>query len=390
MDTRPALAGNLAFITLADVFQILGGNSSTGILRIISQYAPEPGLIYFIKGDLINATLGPQSGIDAVYSLFGWAEGTFEFHEQEVYIKRAITRGRMEIVLDAMRMLDDGLIKKVGPVSLNKASSKETARVGSERKRVIEGPLVDYTYVLNEESYRDGEKIVNEGGHGKWIWVILKGSVIVERETSKGFMTIARLGRGCFIGTFTALTFMEHSRSTTIGALGDVRLGLLDTELLHREFSSLSVDFRGFLLSLDRRLQTITDKACDLFVDKGKSLRVPRYSKEVVEKGSSKGEIFTVVEGEAYVIGQTRKGVLPLITLKKDDIFGDIPFMDLGHEPRYASVLGSKDLKINKLDPAHLQNEYDQLSDTIKNMIYVTCTCIFSTTRLVSTLYGGK
>jgi hypothetical protein len=110
----------------------------------------------------------------------------------------------------------------------------------------------------------------------------------------------------------------------------------------------------------------------------------------VVEKGSSKKEAFTIVEGEAYVIGQTRKGSLPLVTLEKDDVFGYIPFMDLGHEPRYASVIASKDLKVSRLDSARFQNEYGQLSDTIKNMIYVTCTCIFSTTKLASALYEGR
>jgi len=390
MVNRAALAGSLAFINLADVFQILGGNNGTGILRITSQHAPDSGLIYFFKGDPVDATIGSQSGLDAVYALFGWVEGTFEFHEQAVHTKRVVNKSRMEIVLDAMRMLDDGLIKKVRPSSFDEETPAETGKGGIGKKRVIEGPLVDYSYVLNEEAYRDGDKIVREGGHGKWIWVILKGAVTINRETSKGSLTIAHLGRGCFLGTFTALTFMEHTRRGTITALGDVQLGLLDAELLHREFSSLSADLKGFLLSLDRRLRRGTDRACELFTNKRKTAGLPRDSKVVVEKGSSKIEAFTIVEGEAYVIGQTRKGSLPLVTLEKDDVFGYIPFMDLGHEPRYASVFASKDLKVNRLDLARFQKEYDELSDTIKNMIYVTCTSIFSTMKLTSTLYEGR
>jgi CRP-like cAMP-binding protein len=390
MGDKATLAGSLTFINLADLFQILGGNNSTGILRITSQHSPDSGLIYFLKGDPVNAKIGSQSGLDAVYALFGWVEGTFEFHEREVQIGRVINNSMMEIVLDAMRMLDDGLIKKVGKPSLDKAAPAEAGKGGPGKKRVIEGPLVDYSYILNEENYRDGEKIVTEGGHGKWIWVVLKGSVTISRETSNGPMNIAYLGRGCFLGTFTALTFMEYARSATITALGDVQLGLLETELLHGEFSSLSADFKGFLLSLDNRLKKVTDKAVELFTNKGKNTGIPKDSKVVLEKGSSKKEAFTIVEGEAYVIGQTRKGPLPLVTLEKNDVFGYIPFMDMGHEPRSASVFASKDLKVNRLDTAHFQKEYDQASETIRNMIYVTSTCVLSTTKLASALYEGR
>ena len=48
MNDGPALSGKLSFISLADLFQVLGGNSSTGILKITSQYLPNPGQIYFI------------------------------------------------------------------------------------------------------------------------------------------------------------------------------------------------------------------------------------------------------------------------------------------------------------------------------------------------------
>jgi len=384
MVEKATLSGSLTFISLADVFQILGGNTSTGILQITSPHTPSSGLIYFLKGDPINATIGSQGGLDALYALFGWVEGAFEFHEREVHIGRIIQNSMMEIVLDALRMLDDGLIKKVGPSFMGKAAPAEAAKGGPEKKRVIEGSLVDYSHILNEEYYRKGDKIVSEGGHGKWIWVILKGSVNISRETAKGPMSIANLGRGCFLGTFTALTFMEHTRSATITALSDVELGLLDTELLHGEFSSLSAEFRGFLISLDNRLKKVTDTAVELFSNKGKIMGIPKDSKVLLEKDSSPKEAFAIVEGEAYVVGQTRKGALPLISLESGDVFGYIPFMDIGHEPRSASIFASKDLRIEKLDIAHLQKEYDQLSDTIRNMIYNTRTCVLLTTKLAA------
>jgi len=394
MSAKAALAGSLSFISLTDIFQILGGNSSTGVMRITSQHAPDPGLIYFAKGDPINATSGPLSGLDAIYTLFGWIEGTFEFYEQEVQIGRVIKKNRMEILLDAMRMLDDGLIKKVGPLPFDEMASVESSKTGSEKKRtlqVIKGPLVDYSHVLDEEEYHAEERIARAGGHGKWIWIILKGSVNVSRETTNGPMNIANLGEGCFIGGFTILPFIEYTRSVSITALDDVQLGLLDTEFLYRDFMSLSSDFRKILLSLDGRLRKITDKTVELYTKGDKTDKgFTKNKKMVMEKGSSKQEAFAIVEGETYVIGQSQKGYLPLLTLEKDEVFGYTPFADMGHEPRSALILASKDLKAHKMDTESIQKEYENLSGTFRNMIYNSCMCTFLTTKMAYHLHELK
>jgi hypothetical protein len=77
------------------------------------------------------------------------------------------------------------------------------------------------------------------------------------------------------------------------------------------------------------------------------------------------------------------------VTLEKDEAFGYIPFMDMGHEPQSASVFASKGLEINKLDTDGLQKEYEQLSGTLRNMIFNACTSIFFTTKLVYQLHKG-
>ncbi len=71
------LAGNMDFLSLGDVLQLLGSNSSTGFLRIRSKFAQEPCLIYFINGNPVNASAGPLTGLDAVNALFGWVDGEF-------------------------------------------------------------------------------------------------------------------------------------------------------------------------------------------------------------------------------------------------------------------------------------------------------------------------
>ena len=186
------------------------------------------------------------------------------------------------------------------------------------------------------------------------------------------------------------MPFMEYTSSVTVTALDDVQLGLLDTEFLYRDFMSLSPDFRRILLSLDGRLRKITDRAVELFMKEDNTKGFTKNKKIVIEKGSSKQEAFAILEGETYVIGQTQKGYLPLLTLEKDEVFGYTPFADMGHEPRSALVLASKDLKVHKLNTESIQKEYEQLSWTFRNMIYNACTCTFLTTKLAYHLYEVK
>ncbi len=374
---KAELAGDLRFVGLPDLFQILGGNNNTGILRITSQYAPTPGLIYFINGNPVDASCGPLIGLDAIYALFGWTEGKFEFHQQAVQVQRMVNNSRMEIILDALRMLDDGIIKKVGPPSPGEVSVVQS---GSERDAlpVIKGPLVNYMYIIDEEEFRDGERIVVEGAHGNWIWVILEGEVKITRQTSDGPMIIARLGEGSTIGTLRCLAWREHIRSATATAVGNVQLGVLDTEHLAEEYARLTSQFRELLLSMDARLGKITDTAVELFMKENKAHGLIGDKKVVINEG-----LFTITEGEAYVVRLTLQGYLSLLTLKKDDVFGYAPFMDIGQELRCGSVIASQDLRINRLDTDSLRKEYDRLSPVFKGFIENVATCVSLTTRLV-------
>jgi CRP-like cAMP-binding protein len=387
MSDKVVLAGNLDFISLADILQILGGNNSSGILAMKSQYASNPGRIYFVEGNPINASSGALTGIDAVYALFGWAEGRFEFSEEEVHAGHVIKQSRMEIVLDALRMMDDDEIEKVGPPSFDEGAAAEAMSGGKDALPIIKGPLVDYAYIINEEVFSDGKKIVQEGAHGKWMWVIFEGKVRVSRETANGPLTIAMLGEGCFIGTFEALLFGEYSRNATVTAEGEVRLCLLDAERLFEVYTALSSDFKNLLISLNGRLQKITDRAVEMYTKEDTITELSKDKEVLIQKGSSKEELLSIIEGEAYVMGQTRKGVFPLMALKKNDFFGHMPFMNIGHEPRSAAILASQDLKTDKLDIPKIQKEYKEIPGTFRNLMYHMATCISMTTSIACRLH---
>jgi hypothetical protein len=78
------------------------------------------------------------------------------------------------------------------------------------------------------------------------------------------------------------------------------------------------------------------------------------------------------------------------LTLEKDDVFGNLPFMDMGQEPRNASVVVPQSLKTVALDAEQMHTSYDHLSQTFKGMIFNICTCVSITTKLVYLFSRGK
>jgi hypothetical protein len=170
-------------------------------------------------------------------------------------------------------------------------------------------------------------------------------------------------------------------RSATATAEGDTRLGLLDTQRLAEEFRVLPGTLRTLLVSLDRRMKAMTDRAVQCFM-KTPPIKLPKGCEVLLPAGSTREEAFVVEAGEAYLVGQVEKETFPLMILKKDDAFGNFPLIDMGHEPRNAFVKAPKGTKVKRIDLREVEEAFDQLSPTMRGMILNVSTCISLTTRL--------
>ncbi len=385
MSKRIAISGSLALVSLPDIFQILGTNNATGILKLVSSYTPHPGIIYFSRGNPINAECGSLKGPKALYSMFGWEAGEYFFYEEDVQsVEVTITKGRMNIVLDALSLLDKDKIKKMGPSS--SLGLHPMDKVDSSGMPVLKGPLTDYLYVVREDFFKNGDPIVREGKHGKWIWTVYEGVVRITKETPKGPLVLARIGEGCFIGTIKALLFGEYERSASVIAEGDLRLCLLDADPFYEEYSRLSPDFRRLLLSLDQRLRSLNTRAIEIYSGNkiaDEKLRKESTSSKIFDAGN---DLYRITEGSVIVVVKDSGGRNIMFPLEKNDVIGNIPFVDFGHEPNAAIIVGSRDLKTEKIDVIEIQKEYDKLSKTFKNLVYNICNYIRNTTGLVSRL----
>jgi hypothetical protein len=387
----PVLQGSLGFVSLSDLFQLLGGSNSTGVLEVRSPYAPAMASVCFQEGDPVDASSGNLKGVEAVNALFGWSEGTFSFFERPVRGPRIIKKSRMQIMLDALRLLDEGVIERVGPAERERerpAGPGGAGRILWKSMPVIKGPVIDYVYVVEEEQFKEGSRIVAEGRHGNWIWIVLEGELEVLRDTPKGLVTVARLGPGSFIGTFLIFLFEGNVRSADVRAIGDVRLGLLDTQRLYGEFATLSAEFRNLLLSLSRRLTKTTDRVVELCSGAGDSSTASKGKEEFSGPGSLHENAYTITSGEVCLEYRTGGRRLPLISLEREDCFGNLPFITTGQEPYDASVLAGRDLKVEKMDSLKLQDEYARLSLTFRSIMETLCASISVTTQIAGRLSG--
>ena len=377
MNNTVALSGSLDFLNFGELLNLLGTNGSSGVLHIKSNYSSEPGLVYLDKGNPINAVNGSVAGQDALFSLFGWTDGQFEFVEENVSCEKAINKSRMEIILDGLRLLDEGKIDQLGPATAAKIppGSKTT----SGKVPLIKGPLVDYSYVVDEEGFYDGDEIVQEGNHGDWIWVILEGTAEIIKQTANGPLQMLRIGDGAFLGSVAALFSGGKVRSATVKAVGNVQLGMLDSQLLANELANVSAEFKGLLTSIDSRLQQVIETA--VAINNNDPLDdLIKNKKQLIKQGQNEERLFTVKNGEAIIARQTENSYVPLVRLKKGDFFGRVPFLDMGHEPHSAAVFSSQNLKLAAVDSEKLKLEHEGLSSTLKNIIEHLATSVSVTT----------
>jgi len=374
-------SGKLEVLKLPELIQIIGNNELSGVLKLQSFHHPVPGLIHFKKGNPVASDIGTLTGIEALYTLFGWQAGDFIFSDERPRVKRVIHKNRMGIILDALRLIDEGKIKIV--TSRSRAIPGEKNAATFRKMPEVKGPPVDYVYVVDEESFGDGDVIAGEGSFGGWLWVVLSGVVEIVKKTGNGDMGIFRLSEGAFVGGLATLLPGDHKRNAAAIARGNVELGVLDVHRLAGEYAGLSQAFRRFVIGMDHRFNEVTARLIDI---RKKTAIASGVSKELVPfslEGERKGELFVLQKGKAAVVHHTNKGHILLANLSPGDFFGHVPFLEIGHEPDAASIYSSPNFQILPINSNKFKREYHRQSTSLRNMIDHVSACIPVTTQLV-------
>ena len=393
-----SLSGKLNFIEFADLLQLIGNNGSTGILKVKNPLATGPATVYIEKGNPVNASQGNLSGLEALFAIFGWTDiGEFQFIEKTVPVKKLIKKNRMEIILEGLRLLDDGKIPILSSTPKQKTDSQK--RQHPSGIPTIKGPLIDYIYIADEETFRDGDKIVEEGKFGSWMWVILEGIFRIVKETPNGPMDLLRISEGSFVGNISTFLARQHVRGASAIAEGMVQLGVVDSQRLSNEFSAMSKKFRELLIGFDHRLGQVSSHTMRIRLNQPVLLELQEEYEPLAnleDTDTEDDDSFIYDDENAYIIREGRAAIVRNIggvdviiaELSPGDFIGRIPFLNTGHEPYSANIYRTSDLKLSLVDIDPLQKEYDRLSVTFKNIIENISSSISATTQVATDFFN--
>lgn len=99
------MTGTLGLFSLVDLFQLLAGATRSGRLKVA--HPAGPARIYFERGHAVHAEFVELEGEEAVFALFADERGGFEFTAGLPAPRSTIRRGTQDLVLDAVRRLDE-------------------------------------------------------------------------------------------------------------------------------------------------------------------------------------------------------------------------------------------------------------------------------------------
>ena len=115
--------------------------------------------------------------------------------------------------------------------------------------------------IAAEETYKDGQVILEEGSSGDWVYVILSGSVEISKTIGGRTFMITALEPGEVFGELGYLGAMK--RTATARASGETTVGVIDRTFLDQEFNKLSGPFRSILVAVVKRFRNLIDRACE-------------------------------------------------------------------------------------------------------------------------------
>lgn len=127
-NSETALSGNLSHLDLPGVIQMLGQSHQTGALHVNA--GATDGIVFFGAGEILHAECGPLFGDEAVMQVVRNCQragkGVYKFVYGDTAVQRTVLRSATDLLLDAMRDLDESERDKAGtPELLDSETERE-------------------------------------------------------------------------------------------------------------------------------------------------------------------------------------------------------------------------------------------------------------------------
>jgi len=89
----------------------------------------------------------------------------------------------------------------------------------------------------------------------------------------------------------------------------------------------------------------------------------------IIKEGDYGISIYKVVKGKVRIFNESRGKEIPLATLGRGEIIGEMTFLNRGEEPRTASARALEDSELEVWHPSTLKKEYEEMPPVIKYVV---------------------
>jgi hypothetical protein len=117
------IQGSMREAPLPDIIQLVSQGGKTGCFHVLEE--SRKARIYLKAGRIIHAVTHESEGLEALYQVALWLDGTYHFEEGEVLAEATITKPNPSILMEMHRRMDEWKVisQKIGSLDLYPCST---------------------------------------------------------------------------------------------------------------------------------------------------------------------------------------------------------------------------------------------------------------------------
>jgi len=101
--------GTLQTISMDMFVKLIDMAEKTCTVRVINKDTQQKGVLFFHKGDLMDARINDRKGIASAYEILAWDNVTISIQDECSITKKKLKGGLKAILLDAVRIKDEAI-----------------------------------------------------------------------------------------------------------------------------------------------------------------------------------------------------------------------------------------------------------------------------------------
>jgi hypothetical protein len=117
------IQGSMREAPLPDIIQLVSQGGKTGCFHVLED--SRKARIYLKAGRIVHAVTNESEGLDAIYQVALWLDGTYHFEEGEALAEATITKPNPSILMEMHRRMDEWRVisQKIGSLDLYPCST---------------------------------------------------------------------------------------------------------------------------------------------------------------------------------------------------------------------------------------------------------------------------